>query len=178
MSDSFINVASSGSSPVAVFEQVQNATTVFVQQAALVDPNSGQPSVIDANGWLQIRANSGTQRSSGPLSVVVNFASSGIVTAPGVTIGKTGYLQHAVLSANQPSLWTLQTVANNGAATNVASFYSNALESVDFRAMTWNEVVTQLASSASCAFQITCANQSTNQNINSQVYAQFFWAEN
>lgn len=177
-SDSFINVASAGSSPVACFEQTQNSTQVFVQQSALVDPTSGSPSSVDANGNLQTRNNSGTQQTSGVLTATIAYAASSTLTAKSISTGKAGSLQHALVSSSQPTLWTIQTVANNGSATSIATFFTDALKPFDFKAATWNEVTTQVASTSSCALQVVAVNQSTNQSVTNVVYAQFFWAEN
>lgn len=180
--ESAVNVAPSGSTPIASFTQTQQgSTTVDVQQFSLVDPNgTGTHAVgatVDANG-LHVVPQVGTPNSSGSLtaSIAANSSSTMSSGVP-VTNTKTGTLQHGIFSASQPMLWVMQTLNNSGSPTTVASFYTNAYETYDYRPGSISEVSTVLSTGVA-AFQVVATNQGTNTNVPATAYANFFWAEN
>lgn len=175
-------IASAGSSPIAMFQQTQGGITVLVQQASLVDPTSGNPSTIDADGNLFVKLQTGAQNSgSATASAIASGASVTLTPTANVTSGMTGTLQHAIFAATQPTLWQLQTVNNAGAATNVgAPFLTGANESFDFKPGSVDEVPSVLSTGSSCKFQVTAQNLSANTGTggNANAYVTFWWAEN
>lgn len=173
-----VNVTSSGSSPIATFAQTQNAITVEVQQCALVDPTNGTGAPVDANG-LHVVNSVGTPKTSNSLNATgIAAAGSATLSAPAITSGKTGTLQHAIFSATQPALWLVQSVNNSSVATTVISFLTNANETFDLKAAFPSEISSVLSSSVNCLFQVVVSNQSGNANLTATAYTTFWWAEN
>lgn len=178
-----LNITPSGSSPVG-FVNVPllvsgSIVQANVQATALVDPSTGTPSTIDANG-LHVIPSVGSPNTSGIVSNtnIAAGASATLASSVPVTTGKTGTLQHAVFTSTQPVLWTLQTVNNAGTPTNVASFITDANRSFDFKPGTPGEVSTVLATNSSCVFEAIAQNLGTNQAVPAAAYASYFWAEN
>ena len=183
MSLSALNIAQAGSSPVAMFSQTWtvngNPTTVYIQASSLVDSVSGIAATVDTNG-LHVVDSRGTPVASGNISATGISAgtNSTLSSSVSVTSDKTGTLQHALFSATQPTLWTIQTVNNAGTATSVVNFLTSAYETFDFKPGTLGEIATVLSSSTNCKFQVIAQNVGTDQNNPATAYANFFWAEN
>ena len=175
---SSVNVTASGSSPIATYQQTQNATTVQVQQFSAVDPTSGQGATVDLNG-LHVVPSVGTPNTSGALTAtgIVSGGSATLTSSVPVTNAKTGTLQHGIFSSTQPVQWTLQTINNAGTPTTVANFITDANRTYDFKPGSLAEIATVL-STGTAAFQVVANNLSTNQSITATAYATFFWAEN
>lgn len=173
-----VNVASAGSSPIATFQQTQSGITVQVQQGAIVDPTSGQGATVDANG-LHVVLSTGALATSGSLTAtsIVSQGSETISSSVKVTSGKTGTLQHAIFAGTTPMQWALQTVDNSSAATTVATFFTNAYESFDFKPGSLGEIAT-VASTGNALFQVVATNLSMAANPTGTAFASFFWAEN
>ncbi len=176
---SAINVAEAGASPVATFSQTQGGITVYIQQASLVDATSGASVAVDANG-LHIVPSIGTPNTSGLLSAlaIASGANATMASTVPITSGKTGTLQHGIFSSTQPTLWTLQSVNNAGTPLSVVSFLTDANAVFDFKPGSIAEVSTVLASSAICIFQVIAQNLSVNTSVTANAYATLFWVEN
>ncbi len=178
MAQSSVFVTSSGSSPIATFSQTQSGQTVEVQQVSLVDPSTGQASVVDTLG-LHVVIEKGAPNSSGTVSntAIASGATAALTSSVVVTSGKTGTLQHAIFAGTQPILWQIQTLNNLSVAATVASVITDANQSFDFKPGSNSEVSTVLSTGVA-TFQVQATNLSTNASVNASAYATFFWAEN
>lgn len=174
---SSINVTASGSSPVATFTQTQGGSTVYVQQASVVDPSTGQGAPVDTNGLHVVLSVGALQVWGGPLSAsaIANGASATLNST--VTNGYTGTLQHGIFASTQPTQWALQIVNNSGTPTTITQFLTSANETYDYKPGSIGEVPTVL-SNGNAKYQVVATNLSTNSNETATVYATFFWAEN
>ncbi len=178
MAQSSVSVTSSGSSPIATFAQTQNGSTVQVQQLALVDPSTGQASVVDNLG-LHIVEEKGAPNTSGTITngSIVGGANATLTSSVVVTSGKTGTLQHAIFAGTAPMLWQVQTLNNSSAATTVATIVTDANQSFDLKPGSNGEISTVLSTGVA-TFQVVASNLSTNTTLSGAAYATFYWAEN
>lgn len=157
MAQSSVDVAPSGSTPIAVVTQVQGGTTVNVQQ---------------------VIASPGTPNTSGSLNAtgIANGGSATITSSVVVTSGFTGWLQHGIFASTQATLWVLQTLNNASAPTTVTSFLTNANETFDYKVAYPTETATVLSTGVA-TFQVIATNQSANANLTASAYATFNWVE-
>lgn len=175
-------VAQNGSTPIGMVQQSWTIggtpTTVYVQASAIVDPQTGVSTTVDANG-LHVVTNLGSPVSG----VASNTSITGnspvtLVSSVAITNGKTGTLQHGIFCASGPMLWQLQTVNNSGSPTTVLTFMSDAFETYDYVAKMANEISSVLSTGTTAKFQVVATPLGTNQSAIVSAYANFIWAEN
>jgi hypothetical protein len=158
MSDSSVNITPTGSTPVGTDDRTTGAGVVNLQQ------------VVNYKG---------TPNKSGPItsSPIATGSTVAMPSTIPVTSGKKGWLEHALFSSTQPTLWTVVTVDNAGGLTSVAPFLTSANETFDFKPGMDNEVAT-VASTGAAKFQVAAQNISSSGVVAATAYAAFFWAEN
>lgn len=177
--EAYLNIAQTGTSAVATVTQTQGGQTVNIQQFALVDATNTIFATIDANG-LHVVPSVGTPQKSGPLTttIVGGGGNSATLSAPYVTSGKVGTLQHGIFSATAPCSWQIQTVNTAGTPANVATFLTAAYQSFDFKPGMIGEVPTVTGDGTHVLFQVVCTNLDTNTGNTATVNAYLSWAEN
>jgi hypothetical protein len=175
---SAINVAPSGSAPVATYQQTQGSSLVQVQQMAIVDPNGTGAgpigTTVDSNG-LYVVLQQGAPKFSGPLYANIANGSNALLIAPAITVAFTGTLQHAYFCATFSAQWLISAVNNSSVSTGFALLMSMPGETVEYRAVMNNEFATVKQTGTATLFQVQCTNVDLQTG---DAYASFFWAEN
>lgn len=178
------NIAPSGSTPVATFDQSQpsgvggSQQTVKIQQSTIVDAagtgTNAIAAVVDNNG-LHVVLQQGAPQNSGADSASITAGNNDNISSQAITTGKKGSLQHAIFAATFAARWQLQTLDNGSSATPITTILTPPGGTFDFRAAMNNEVQTVTQTGSNVLFTVLCTNVDT---VDGTAFATFFWAEN